>query len=97
MQEKEWTHKDQKVLGTLGDRERSSRDIEKLEQILIYCKSLKLSSEYDAAVAWAENYYTDAKHFYEKKDYFSAFGAANYAYGIIDALLIIEGKKDNEK
>ena len=79
---------------SMEEKERALKDIEKLEQILIYCKSLKLSSKYDTVVQWADNYYTDSKHFYEKKDYFSAFGAANYAYGIIDALLILEGKKD---
>ena len=45
---------------------------------------------------WAKNYLHDAKHYYEKGDYFSSFGCANYAYGIIDGILIHEGKKEEE-
>ncbi len=33
----------------------------------------------------ASNYYSDAKHFREKGDYVSAFGALNYAHAWLDA------------
>ena len=33
----------------------------------------------------ASNYYEDAKHFKEKGDWASAFGALNYAHGWLDA------------
>ncbi len=32
--------------------------------------------------------------FVEKGDYFTSFGAANYAYGFIDCILVLENKKD---
>ncbi|MBS3097846.1 DUF357 domain-containing protein [Candidatus Woesearchaeota archaeon] len=33
----------------------------------------------------AKRYCSDAKHFKQKKDFASAFGALNYAFGLIDA------------
>jgi len=36
------------------------------------------------------NYQEDAVHYFSKKDYFSAMGCANYAYGILEAILFIE-------
>jgi uncharacterized protein len=37
-------------------------------------------------LSMAENYFSDAKHFYEKKhDYVLAFAALNYAHGWLDA------------
>ncbi len=74
--------------------ERTKKDIDKLERILKIFDSLKLSKKYPQIAEYSQNYYADAKHFYEKGDYFTAFGAANYAYGFIDAILILEGKKD---
>ena len=96
MDEQERALKDPEERSSLGDRERSSRDIEKLKKIILEVKKLKPDARYNAAIAWAENYLHDSEHFYKKKDYYSAFGAANYAYGIIDGILIIEGRKDAE-
>ena len=33
----------------------------------------------------AQRYYSDAKYFYDKKDFVLAFGALNYAHGWLDA------------
>lgn len=33
----------------------------------------------------ASRYFSDAKHFYENKDYVNAFAALNYAHGWLDA------------
>ncbi len=74
--------------------ERAKKDIDKLERILIVFKSLGLAEKYPKVLEYAENYGRDAKHFFERGDYFTSFGAANYAYGFIDAVLVIEGKKD---
>ncbi len=42
----------------------------------------------------AKQYYQDSKYYLEKKDYFTAFGCINYGHGLLDALLIIGGLKD---
>ncbi|MEK6979393.1 MAG: DUF357 domain-containing protein [Candidatus Micrarchaeota archaeon] len=80
-------------MALMDERERTHKDIEKLKEILSEFKKLGLAEKYPSVHEWAENYYKDAKHYFEKKDYFTAFGAANYAYGIIDGILIMEGNK----
>ncbi|HIH23366.1 TPA: DUF357 domain-containing protein [Candidatus Micrarchaeota archaeon] len=80
-------------MALMDERERAHKDIEKLKEILVEFQKLGFAEKHGAVYEWAENYYKDAKHYFEKTDYFTAFGAANYAYGIIDGLLIAEGKK----
>ncbi len=77
----------------MDERERAEKDIRKLEGIINEFKKLGLDRKFPSVLEWAENYFSDAKHFFEKKDYFTSFGAANYAYGIIDGILIAEGRK----
>lgn len=74
---------------------RAIKDINKLQRMLITFKTMGLGDKYPKVLEYIENYTMDARHFYEKEDYFSAFGAANYAYGFIDAILVVEGKKDD--
>ncbi len=71
--------------------ERAKKDIDKLETLIVKFKEKKLDTKYEKTFLHSLNYLNDAKYFYEKKDYFSAFGAANYAYGCLDGLLILEG------
>lgn len=78
----------------MDKKERAKKDIAKLDRIILLFKKLKLDKKYPKVMEYVENYGSDAKHFFEKQDYFTAFGAANYAYGFIDAVLVIEGKKD---
>lgn len=41
----------------------------------------------DPRVVLGSQYYEDAKYYFEKKDYFTAFGCINYGHGLLDALL----------
>jgi hypothetical protein len=75
-------------------KERALKDIEKLDRIIAKFKELGFSEKYSKVLEYAENYAADAKHFYEDGDYFTSFGAANYAYGFIDAILVIEDKHE---
>jgi hypothetical protein len=75
-------------------KERAAKDLEKLQRIMGFFVSLGLDKKYPAVYSYASNYAADAAHFFESGDYFTSFGAANYAYGFIDAVLVIEGKKD---
>jgi hypothetical protein len=77
----------------MQNKERALKDIEKLNKIIIKFKESGLSEKYSKVLEYAENYAADAKHFYDAGDFFSAFGAANYAYGFIDAVFVIEGKE----
>lgn len=74
-------------------KSRAETDIRKLEEIIAEFGRVGLGKKYPAPLEWALNYLADSKHFFSQGDYFTAFGAANYAYGIIDGLLIVEGKK----
>lgn len=75
-------------------KERAEKDLIKLRKIIqIFC-NLGFDKKYSKVYEVAQNYSTDANHFYSIGDYFTSFGAANYAYGHIDALLLLEGKKD---
>lgn len=78
------------------EKARAKKDIIKLMQILKEFKAMRLDSRYPEVLKWAENYLFDSKYFFNNKDYFSAFGSANYAFGIIDGILIINGKKKDE-
>ncbi|MCI0503647.1 DUF357 domain-containing protein [Candidatus Micrarchaeota archaeon] len=78
----------------MDTRMRAEKDIAKLIKILEVFRSYGFERKYPEVWEYAENYASDARHFYEQGDYFTSFGAANYAYGFIDAVLVIEGKKD---
>ena len=80
----------------MDEMERALKDIKKLEAAIVKFEGLELVEKYARPYEWAKNYLNDAKHYYEKEDYFSSFGCANYAYGIIDAILIQEDKKEEE-
>lgn len=78
----------------MDGKTRAEKDLVKLEKILSVFRSYGFDAKYPAIMEYAANYASDAKHYFEKGDYFTSFGAANYAYGFIDAVLLIEGKKD---
>ncbi len=80
-------------MAQLSIEERTLVDIEKLRKALEKAKEL-FAEKHSSAISWAENYLEDAEHFYAKKDFFTSFGCANYAYGILDGIFIIEGIKD---
>lgn len=80
----------------IDEKSRALKDIEKLDRVMHEFVKLKLHEKYPQIYEWAKNYANDAKHYYEKGDYFTSFGCANYAYGFIDCVLIMEGKKKDE-
>lgn len=78
----------------MDQKERASKDLIKLRKMMDVFISLGFDKKYPGVFSYAKNYASDAEHFFESGDYFTSFGAANYAYGFIDAVLVIEGKKD---
>lgn len=77
-------------------KERAAKDIDKLDRIIEVAKKFGFDSKYPEVFEFVTNYAHDAKHYFEKGEYFTSFGAANYAYGFVDCLLVIEGKKDEQ-
>ncbi len=78
----------------MDDKTRAKKDLDKLGRIMKVFRSYGFDRKYPLIMQYAENYSHDALHYFEKGDFFTSFGAANYAYGFIDAVLLIEGKKD---
>lgn len=76
------------------ERERSQRSLEKLEARMKDAARLGYNKKYPGVFSLASQYARDSRHYFEKKDYFSSFGCSDYAYGLIDALLILEGRKE---
>jgi len=65
-------------------------------EIAVHEKSL-LRSVADDFLTMARSYFNDARYYYEKGDYVTAFAALNYAHGFIDAgvrLGVFRGEDD---
>ncbi|MCP4647664.1 MAG: DUF357 domain-containing protein [bacterium] len=73
--------------------ERAQKSLEKLEARLKDIQNLGLGQKYPEIFELASQYTKDSRHYLEKADHFSSFGCSDYAYGLLDAILIIEGKK----
>jgi uncharacterized protein len=74
-------------------KERAEKSLLKLEARLNDAQLLGLGAKYPDVFALASQYARDSRHYLGKGDYFSSFGCSDYSYGLLDALLIIEGKK----
>jgi len=70
-------------------KERSEKDIKKLDELIEKFKSLNLDKKYKEVYEYALNYRNDAEHYHNKEDYFTSFGSANYAYGMLEALIML--------
>ncbi len=75
-------------------KERTVKDLEKLDKIIDIFRSYGFEKKYPAVFSHVLNYRDDARHFFDREDYFTSFGAANYAYGHIDSILILEKVRD---
>ncbi len=72
----------------MDEKERAGKSLEKLKMHLERSRWVK--EKYPKIFSLAGQYAEDARHFYNKEDYFSAFGASDYAYGLLDALWMTE-------
>jgi hypothetical protein len=71
----------------MDEKTRINKDIVMFDENL---KQLQMTTDViknDKVVELATQYYSDAKYYLEKKDYFTAFGCINYAHGLLDAIL----------
>ncbi len=75
------------------EKERSEKSLLKLEQRIKDAEKLGFKLKYSKIFSLASQYAKDSRHYFEKEDFFTSFGCSDYAYGLIDALLILEGKK----
>ncbi|MFA5412168.1 MAG: DUF357 domain-containing protein [Candidatus Micrarchaeia archaeon] len=70
------------------EKERAGKSLAKLKIHLE--RSAWIKEECPEVFALAEQYAKDAGHFFKKGDYFSSFGASDYAYGLLDGVWLAE-------
>ena len=74
-------------------RERILIDLDKFNRTFNIVGSLDLDDQETHVLDLAKRYQEDAKYFLSKDDLPTSFGCITYAHGLLDALLIIKGKK----
>lgn len=77
----------------MDNKERAKKDLDKLEACITKFKELGFSEKYPKLFEYSQNYFKDAEHYYKKGDYFTSFGCANYAYGILEGIFLKEKGK----
>ena len=70
----------------MDEKTRIDKDIVMFEENLEKIND-EVKLQNNKVIELAQQYYTDAKYYLEKKDYFTAFGCINYAHGLLDTLL----------
>lgn len=70
------------------DREtRIKKDIVMFEENVEKTGKMDLTNAQLKAIELAGQYYDDSTYYYEKGDFFTAFGCINYAHGLLDAII----------
>ena len=70
----------------MDEKTRIQKDIEMFKVNLEELKKKKLI--YDSKVVeLATQYYTDSIYYFDKNDFFTAFGCINYGHGLLDAII----------
>ena len=71
----------------MDEKTRIKKDIVMFEENLQQISQNNINDQQKKILELATQYYEDAKHYFEKKDYFTAFGCINYGHGLLDAIL----------
>ena len=71
----------------MDEKTRIEKDIVMFEENYQILQQTKKERSQDPCVVLATQYYEDSKYYFEKKDYFTAFGCINYGHGLLDAIL----------
>ncbi|VVB57952.1 Uncharacterised protein [Candidatus Anstonella stagnisolia] len=67
------------------EKEQEKRVLSDIEQFHANLPQVKKTAQNSHALSLTEKYCEDTKYFLQKKDYVTAFGAINYAHGLLDA------------
>jgi uncharacterized protein len=71
----------------MDEKTRIHKDIVMFEENLRQLKEKNEDLLKDPRVVLGSQYYQDAQYYFEKNDYFTAFGCINYGHGLLDAIL----------
>ncbi len=75
-----------KTIKGMAEAERIKKDIALFEESMVELDSSLLDNDEAEVVDLAKSYYEDTKYYFEKEDYFTAFGCINYAHGLLDGI-----------
>lgn len=75
----------------------AARCLSDIEQFYRNVKEVEKTPQNAHILDLASRYCEDTKYFLEKKDYVTAFGAINYAHGLLDALRLGKPKEMKPK
>jgi len=67
------------------EKNQKNRIVSDIKQFYENIKEVKMTKDNGRILELAAQYCEDTKYFLAKKDYITAFGAINYAHGLIDA------------
>ena len=71
----------------MDEKTRVKKDIVMYEENIIKTQKLKLTDSQNKTIELASQYYNDSKYYFDRKDFFTAFGCINYAHGLLDAII----------
>ena len=71
----------------MDEKTRIDKDIVMFEENISKIDKFDLSDSQKKIVELASQYYEDSKYYFDKKDFFTAFGCINYAHGLLDAII----------
>jgi hypothetical protein len=71
----------------MDEKTRIEKDIVMFEENLLLLEGKELTKSQEKTVELSQQYYKDSKYYFEKKDYFTAFGCINYAHGLLDSII----------
>lgn len=66
---------------------RIEKDLDMFKDNLKKLQQQNASALQKPQIKMAVDYYNDAQYYFEKKDYFTAFGCINYGHGLLDSIL----------
>ena len=70
----------------MDESTRIQKDIDMFKENLKKLQQMNPSALQQPQIKMAIDYYNDTKYYFEKKDYFTAFGCINYGHGLLDSL-----------
>jgi hypothetical protein len=71
----------------MDEKTRIEKDIVMYEENIVKTNDMKLTAPQNKTIELASQYFDDAKYYFNKKDFFTAFGCINYAHGLLDAVI----------
>ena len=71
----------------MDESTRIKKDLIMYEENIKHIEKINLDDAQKKTVKLASQYYEDSKYYYNKKDFFTAFGCINYAHGLLDSII----------